>query len=137
MKYIGIIGVLCFVAVGAHFLFSADSSVPGEDAGYVSISAAQLVEMLDNEDVVLIDVHTPEQRHIPGTDKLISYRDVDAIAAVAQDDKKLVLYCRSGSMSKIAAADLAERGYAVYELNGGLNEWQAAGYETIPVGSVQ
>jgi len=50
---------------------------------------------------------------------------------------KVVLYCRSGSMSKIAAQTLTDMGYSnVYELIGGLHDWISRGRKTVPIGSI-
>ncbi|MEX0877712.1 MAG: rhodanese-like domain-containing protein [Candidatus Spechtbacterales bacterium] len=105
---------------------------------FTSISSSELEVMLEDKDFVFIDVHTPEQRHVPGTDYFISYNDTDSIVSVVENkNTKVVLYCRSGSMSKIAAQKLADMGYTnVYELTGGLHDWNSEGRETLPEGSV-
>ena len=83
-----------------------------------------------NKDFVLIDVHKPEQKHIPGTDLIIPYDRIVKNADLLPDkDDKIVIYCRSGHMSSLAAEDLVEIGYKrVYNLEGGINAWIAAGY---------
>ena len=44
-------------------------------------------------------------------------------------DAPIVIYCRSGNMSAQAATELVGAGYTqVYELDGGTNAWQSAGY---------
>ena len=44
----------------------------------------------------------------------------------------IVLYCRSGRMSEIAARELARLGYKhVSHLSGGMNDWKSSGYELI------
>lgn len=105
---------------------------------YKALNSSELSLMLENKDFKLIDVHTPEQRHIPETDYLISYNEIDSIVSVLPDkNEKIVLYCRSGSMSKIAAQDLIDRGYTnVFDLTNGLNEWIAQNRVTLPRGSV-
>ncbi len=84
----------------------------------------ELQAMLEDKDFFLLDVHIPEQEHIPGTDAFIDYREL----AENQDqlpenkDEKIVVYCRSGSMSRAAVNDLVELGYTnVYDLEGGIN----------------
>lgn len=101
---------------------------------FTSISASELKTMLDSKDFQLIDVHIPEQEHIKNSDAFIPYNDIDSIVNQIGDDKdtKIVLYCRSGSMSKDAAKKLVDLGYTnIYELDGGINEWTSNGYETV------
>ncbi len=100
-------------------------------AKYQNISAEQLNAMLKRKDFTLVDVHIPEQPHIPGTDKFIPFdRILDRLDELPSDkNAKIVLYCRSGSMSRRAASDLLKAGYKnVYNLDGGVIEWTAAGY---------
>ena len=109
-----------------------------ERGSFTSLTSTELNEMLQNKDFTMIDVHTPEQVHIPQTDYIISYDDIDSIVEVAPDkDAKIVLYCRSGNMSKTAAQDLVDLGYTnVFDLTRGMNEWNGEGRETIPVGDI-
>jgi rhodanese-related sulfurtransferase len=108
------------------------------DATFTSISSKQLSTMLENKDFVMIDVHTPEQEHIPGTDYLISYDETEKIVEkIPSKDAKVVLYCRSGNMTKSASKELVKMGYTnIYELENGLNEWNAEGREVLPKGSI-
>ena len=96
-----------------------------------SVTAAELHAELESKDFLLIDVHTPYARVIPGTDARIAYTDVDALAAYigADLDRKAVLTCMSGYMSDVAGSALAARGYrAIRQLEGGMEAWTAAGY---------
>lgn len=91
-----------------------------------NISPGQLESMMSDEDIFLIDVHTPEQEHISGTDAVIPYDQLkDRLDELPQDkNAKIVVYCRSGSMSAEAAQTLSEAGYThVYDVMGGRNEW--------------
>ena len=99
-----------------------DTNLDGHhDTTFNSISSEQLSTMLENKDFVMIDVHTPEQEHISGTDYMISYDEVEKIAAkIPSKDAKVVLYCRSGNMTKRTAKELTEMGYTnIYELENG------------------
>lgn len=85
-----------------------------------------------NEDILLIDVRTPEEfeeKHIPNSILLPDY-DIDKLAPEMLPDKdaQIYLYCRSGNRSSMAAAKLADMGYTqVYDI-GGIIDWK---YETI------
>lgn len=110
------------------------SSQASNEYNFTSISAGELQTMLENKDFQLIDVHIPEQEHVKNSDAFIPYNDIDSIVNQIGDDKdaKVVLYCRSGSMSKDAAKKLVDLGYTnIYELDGGINEWVSSGYETV------
>ena len=97
-----------------------------EEAGYTSITPSIFADMLESKDFTLIDVHIPEQNHIAGTDSFIPYNQIENNINQLPKDKsaKLVVYCRSGSMSRAASYQLAEMGYTdVYDLIGGKNAY--------------
>jgi rhodanese-related sulfurtransferase len=92
------------------------------------LQASELQTMLNDKDFFLVDVHIPEQEHIPGTDAFIDYREIaENLDQLPEDkDAKIVVYCRSGSMSREAVNDLAELGYTnLYDLEGGINAFNA------------
>ena len=100
-------------------------------ASFTDIDSSELSAMLQQKDFTLVDVHIPEQPHIPKTDSFIPFNEIAERAAKELPDKnaKIVLYCRSGSMSRTAAEELVRLGYTnVYNLAGGTIEWTAAGY---------
>ncbi len=109
-----------------------------EKISYQEISSQELEDMLPNKDFTLIDVHIPEQVHIPKTDFMAPYNEIDELVEVLPDkNAKIVLYCRSGGMSAVAAQALVDRGYTnVLNLTNGMNEWQAENRATTPKGSV-
>lgn len=83
---------------------------------------------------ILIDVRSPEEHatgFIPGTDMNIDYRDIQARHRDigAQLDDHVVVYCKSGRRSNIAAETLADLGYRhVYDVSGSMNAWLEAGF---------
>jgi rhodanese-related sulfurtransferase len=95
------------------------------------ISAAELNRLLQNQDIFLVDVHTPEQRHIKGTDVFIPYNDVEKYQDKLPKDKNttIYLYCEGGPMGNAAARSLHDLGYQnLVNLEGGVKAWKAAGF---------
>jgi rhodanese-related sulfurtransferase len=104
---------------------------PKNNAGYADITVHQLAEMLPDKSFTLVNVHIPYEGELAQTDLFIPYNEMAAnLAQLPDKEAPIVLYCRSGRMSAIAAKELARRGYNnVMELNGGFIAWEAAGYE--------
>lgn len=103
-------------------------NVPG--GSYTDISVEELQIMLENKDFLFINVHIPFEGDIPGTDFSIPYNEVDRNLDKLPEEKdaKIVLYCRSDRMSRIAAERLVELGYTnLWNLDGGFNAWENAG----------
>lgn len=101
---------------------------PGQ--AYHSVSAATLKIWMEGkdfkQDFFLLDTHIPEQEHIPSTDAFIPFNEIgQSIGKLPADkDTKIVVYCRSGSMSKQASEVLVEMGYTnVYDLEGGIRAY--------------
>lgn len=95
------------------------------------ISPADLNKILQQQDVFLVDVHVPQQRHIKGTDLFMPYDQVEQYIAKLPSDKNTViyLYCESGRMGKAAARTLHDLGYThLVNLQGGTHAWQKAGF---------
>ncbi len=104
---------------------------PEASAAYTDIDVAQLTDMMRSKDFLLVNVHIPYEGEIPGTDLNIPYDEIDqALDQLGAIDTKLVIYCRSDRMSRIASARLAELGYKdVYNVVGGMRAWTAVGRE--------
>jgi rhodanese-related sulfurtransferase len=95
-----------------------------------TISATDLNQLMQNEDVFLVDVHTPEQRHIKGTDLVIPYNEIAKYQDKLPKDKNtaIYLYCKGGPMGNAAAKSLYESGYRnLTNLEGGTQAWEKAG----------
>jgi rhodanese-related sulfurtransferase len=100
---------------------------------YTNVNADELNTMLKNKDFVFINVHIPFAGNIAGTDLSIPYDQITVPANLAQlpvnKNAKIVLYCRSGRMSAIAAETLVKLGYTdIWNLKDGMDGWAQAGY---------
>jgi rhodanese-related sulfurtransferase len=96
------------------------------------ITAAELNRIMQNEDVFLVDVHTPEQRHIKGTDLFIPYNEINKYKNKLPENKNtaIYLYCEGGPMGNAAARALHELGYRnLTNLEGGAKSWRKNGLE--------
>lgn len=98
-------------------------------ASYVRLAPQALSTLLRTTEATVINVHVPYAGEIDGTDLFIPF---DQIAGRTADlpakDRPIILYCRTGRMSAIAAATLVGLGYTnVTELAGGMEAWTASG----------
>ena len=127
-----IVSILSLVAI---FFITKKMIQPKNSAqtgNYQNISVQEFDSILTSKDPFVVDVHTPEQTHIPGTDAFIDFTKVkDRLAEFPQDkDAEILVYCRSGSMSLSASQDLINAGYTnVKNLVGGRNAWVEAHQE--------
>ena len=131
--------ILAIVIVGCTNISNSESERKSEinfqKPNYKNVTVDELHEQLKNKDFILVDVHIPEQKHINGTDAFIPYDEIEnQLENLPKDkDAKIVLYCRTGRMSEIAAEKLTENGYTnVYNVVGGVVEWIKRGYDKQP-----
>jgi rhodanese-related sulfurtransferase len=90
---------------------------------------AELQTMLANKEFTFVNVHIPFEGNISGTDLSIPYDQISQNLDKLPDKiTKIVLYCRSGRMSAIAAETLVGLGYTnIWNLSGGMAAWEQAG----------
>lgn len=99
---------------------------------YKNVTPRELNTLLENKDFVLINVHIPFAGNIAGTDASIPYDQIEQNLSQLPADKnaEIILYCRSGHMSQIAAEKLVSLGYTnIWNLKGGMIDWEQAGYD--------
>ena len=104
----------------------------GGSATYEQISGAEAKALMDSESgYIIIDARTQEEYdegHIPGAIMIPEYEIADrAEKEIPDKDQLILVYCRSGRRSKIAAEELVKLGYTNVKEFGGIIDWE---YET-------
>jgi rhodanese-related sulfurtransferase len=105
-----------------------------DGGSYKDLSVAELQSLQTQKGFLLINVHTPFEGNLPQTDLSIAYDTIGQNLDKLPADKntKIVLYCRSGRMSSIAAKELVKLGYTnIWSLDGGMAAWEQAGLKVI------
>lgn len=118
---IGIIG-------GADGPTSIIVTEKGENAMYQQITPEDAKKIMNSgEEYIILDVREQEEfdeGHIKGA-ILIPYTEIENKAEEILPDKnaQILVYCRSGRRSKIAAESLAKLGYTNIKEFGGIIDW--------------
>jgi len=110
--------------------------VQGNGGTWTNISANTLAAKMKAKDFTLLNVKTPYIGEIAGTDLYIPYTDLRARASELPADRSapIVVYCRTGTESAIAAQELLDLGYTNIEnLAGGMTAWTASGRTLVQV----
>lgn len=124
------------LATAAMLLLTALVSCSSEGqggSGYEQISGAEAKRLMDSEQgYVILDARTQseyDKGHIEGA-ILIPETEVAARAEreIPEKDTLILVYCRSGRRSKIAAEELCRLGYTNVKEFGGIIDWE---YETV------
>ena len=120
---------LIFLLLGVMLLTACGQTTENvQEAVFVSITAKEAKEIMDTEEGYLIlDVRTQEEYdegHVPGA-VLIPNTEIENRAEEELPDKEqlILVYCRSGRRSKIAAEALVELGYTNIKEFGGIIDW--------------
>ena len=132
MKNIPFLFLVILVLVGCQSKSIAGETVTAAGGSYQNVTPTELQTMLKDKDFVLVNVHISFAGNIPGTDLSIPYNEIEQNLSQLPSDRnaKIVLYCRSGRMSEIAAEELVSLGYGnVWNLKGGMVDWEQAGFE--------
>ena len=103
------------------------------EPAYMNITPEEAKKIMDSQSgYVILDVREQDEfdeSHIPGA-ILIPHGQIKELAPSMLPDKDqlILVYCRSGRRSKIAAEALEEMGYTNIKEFGGINDWP---YETV------
>ncbi len=126
-----IVLVLLLVGFGFFLNFKNSAQKSAKTASFKNISPQELDKILATRNTFLVDVHTPLQKHLEGTDLVIPYNKIKENLNKFPKDKnaEIIVYCKSGRMSIEASNALLKAGYArVYNLTGGLNAYYESRY---------
>ncbi len=104
-----------------------------------TISAEEAKQMIDTGDYIVLDVRTQEEydeKHIPNSvhipiDKanVLPFKE-EVVKKLTDKEAKIIVYCKSGFRSDIAAKAMCTLGYkAVYNMTDGIDGWK---YEIEP-----
>ena len=98
------------------------------ETNYMQITAKEAKNIMDSEtDYIILDVRTEEEfseGHIDGAILIPDYEIADKAEKILTDKDQLILvYCRSGRRSKLAADSLVTMGYTNIKEFGGIIDW--------------
>ena len=115
--------------------------LPSFGNGCIDKRAEDIYRMLTEEpsQIILLDVRTEaeyEEEHIQieGVEtKNIPLSEIEERLNELNMSKVLIVYYRSGAKSRQACEILAQHNFTVFNLEGGITAWKAAGYPTTVV----
>lgn len=93
------------------------------------ITTKNLKTLLAKEKIQLVDVRTPQETE-KGFIKTALFSNyfatnfLEDVTSKLDKNKPVYLYCRSGNRSGKACEILQEKGYEVYNVLGGFNQWK-------------
>ncbi len=120
---------LSFLLLAVMLLAACGQDKENErEAVYMNITAKEARQIMDSEeDYIILDVRTQEEYdegHIPGAILIPNTEIEDRAEEILTDKEQLILvYCRSGRRSKMAAEILVELGYTNIKEFGGIIDW--------------
>lgn len=125
------LGIIVLVLAGVFLLNPGNSATAEKLPREISVSEA--ASMRDAGAFVL-DVREPDEwneSHIPDA-TLIPLGQLASRVNEVPKDQEIVVMCRSGNRSQQGRDILIQAGFTnVTSMAGGINQWKAAGYETV------
>jgi len=103
-----------------------------KSSSFTELTAVEAAELIAREKPLVLDVRTPKEYyegHLADA-TLIPVQQLDGRLAeiAAHKDKPVLVYCRSGNRSTVAAQILARNGFTrIYNLRPGVKGWRDAG----------
>ncbi len=99
---------------------------------YQNKNVESFSRLISDPDVVVLDVRTAEEfaeGHLAEAINIDVKQDdfIEKAQRALPSDKKIAVYCRSGRRSGMAAVLLAQKGFQVTNLKGGIIAWKEQG----------
>ena len=112
----------------AMLLTGCGQTNQAQEAVYMNITAEEAKQIMDSEEgYIILDTRTQaeyDEGHIPGAIVIPHDEITDrAEEELPHKDQLLLVYCRSGRRSKLAAEALVELGYTNIKEFGGIIDW--------------
>ncbi len=134
MKKISPSNIILILLLGAGFLYYL--YIKGLIfANFDNLDPKDAYTLLQKEKdrIILLDVRNPDELKtdgkIPGS-VLIPLNQLPNKIDKLDKNKKILVYCRSGTRSVSASRLLSSLGFKVYNIKGGINNWKS---ENLPV----
>jgi rhodanese-related sulfurtransferase/TusA-related sulfurtransferase len=113
-----------------HYLRKANASEEKEEMQFPhTITNDDLQQQLDRDDVIVLDVREPAEYafgHIPGAIS-IPLGELENRAAQLDQNKEVLVICRTGNRSDFAAKQLTDKGFSqVKNAVQGMSQWNGS-----------
>jgi rhodanese-related sulfurtransferase len=120
--------ILCLLVFFMAGCTNNNGNTTVQEAEYKKISAEQAKSLIDAGGVIILDVRTQEefdQEHIQDAVLLPDYEIGDkAVPTLPDKDATILVYCRTGRRSALAAKELITLGYTdVLDFGGLETDW--------------
>ena len=118
--------ILMYCIVLFALTFSCEKTTQNE---VIMVSAEQMQELIELEDIQVVDVRTSEEYK---TGFIAHSQNIDYLSPTFEEDltkldksKPILVYCKSGGRSGKCTKKLQEAGFVkIYDLEGGIAQWK-------------
>ncbi|WP_047545095.1 rhodanese-like domain-containing protein [Psychroserpens sp. Hel_I_66] len=118
--------ILMYCIVLFALTFSCEKATQNE---VIMVSAEQMQELIELEDIQVVDVRTSEEYK---TGFIAHSQNIDYLSPTFEEDltkldksKPILVYCKSGGRSGKCTKKLQEAGFVkIYDLEGGIAQWK-------------
>ena len=132
-KWTILLTALLFLTGCAQTTEPAQESEGTQEAVYMNITQEEAKNIMDTQEgYIILDTRAQDEYdegHIPGAIVIPHDEILEKAEEILTDKDQLILvYCRSGRRSKLAAEDLVKLGYTNIKEFGGIIDWK---YEVV------